>query len=122
MNKDIPFGLPAGLEYLAGKRILRAWQWGPALILRLEGGLAAVLFVEAEPVAGVRFHVNKENPNITEFDEHAPQTKFTKMAAGRRLIGMDNNVLELSGGVGAEFCLDGIHWVYKGEARTAEGL
>jgi hypothetical protein len=37
-------GVP-GMEHLRAKRVMRAWQVGPALVLRLEGGTALVAYL-----------------------------------------------------------------------------
>jgi hypothetical protein len=111
-------GIPPQLKPLIGRRVYRAWimPQGRTLVLRLEGGWFLMVEAVATDIANQRLALNmevgEEKPDADWGDlDVLPQTPHLKDLRGRRLTGLDAEVLVFDDRYGAKLGLDGIAWV-----------
>jgi hypothetical protein len=103
--------LPLGIrDLVVGKLLTRCWAAQGGLICHFDNGIE--LTVRPVP-PGHLYIATDEAGGVSELDRLYPQDRRTRALAGRRLIGLDGDVLEFSGGVGASISMDGRRWCSK---------
>ena len=111
--------LPPKMERIVGRRVYRAWQGATTLYLRLEGGFVVYLSAVCSDIPdrpyAVLVTIGDEKPGA-EFgflDEQIPQTPHTRDLRGKKVTGLEGNILQFDSRYGVEFTPDSIHWVRK---------
>jgi hypothetical protein len=111
-------GIPPKLQPLIGRRVYRAWilPQGKTLVLRLEGGWIVMINAASTDIPGQRLalevDIGEEKPGAIWSDlDTLPQTPHLKDLRGRKLTGLDAEVLVFDNRYGAKFSLGGIQWV-----------
>jgi hypothetical protein len=115
----IEAGQPEPLKPLVGRRVYRAWLLpeNKTLVLRLEGGkILMAEWVEPDTAnarTAVMIKIGDELAGVDWgfLDEEAAQTEYLKAIRGRKLVGIDADVLVFEGAVGVRFLPEGVRWV-----------
>ena len=116
-NRATPQQCPPNLVPVLRERVDRAWLLPGGKTLAIMFANRKMLLLDALTTRdgpAVRMELGDEIPGARwrELDKECPQTPHTLALRGRRLTGMDGDVI-LFGAVGAAIKADGIHWVRK---------
>ncbi len=111
------------LQSLIGRRIYRAWvlPYGKTLVLKLEGGKIVIVDAVRTDIPDTPLAVVFEQGDETagahwdDLDRVAPQTPHTREIRGKKVTGLDGNVLMFDDRYGAEITVDAVRWVKVAE-------